>query len=629
MYKDYQNYITRIRDNLIQCGVSLPYSITGDLSKPEELFNVCSLIDDILYYYRIMSIGGSEHALQGFFLPLNGYYKDKMRELAYQDFSELLEDYEKLLGVDSSSAVDIGFNPNTWDDDDDEESEDSDENWSGAENNSSSGGGIKGNTPNEQWQDTDNPLKTNGQTVVDGNGPIQVSTYDSEYKTEEEESSSDNSIRTTGVMEEQVNDGAERVDKEERGDQKEGTSISRVLQHTSPFMAKVQANISQSETMGMQNNSEDRYGEGQAEYSKGRGVYQENNQDAQKNQVEGLSDEDFANAFFSSSGEDEESYSKEDSENVIKPLHSQNAENKSIFSGVFSPRGTRPEVVEYAESGTFLEDEEDEPEVANEGLEYVEEGTFLDDEEDEEYIPSGTYLEDDEEEYSESGTFLDDDSGESEYTSNGTYLEDIEDDFDDGLEVIDPSELLDGFDELEESDDGIEYVNEEEYEDDLDSDFDEPELDENGFEVVEEEESWADSEEFEDEPEDVKYDENGFEIVDEEDTWSDSEEFEEDESEGPELDENGFEIVEEETWSDSDDLEDDEKSSDDDGIEYVEDDEPEFDDDDQVATTAPIITPHPVEQTETDLSDTLTKGVNTVLTELKKSFVRSKKKWFG
>lgn len=93
MFEDYRRYILSIRNNLIQCGVEFP--ITSDTSY-RDIFELSHKLDSILWFYSILEISGSEDALSEFFLPLNGYYKDKMRTIFYEEFTEFMKDYSEL-----------------------------------------------------------------------------------------------------------------------------------------------------------------------------------------------------------------------------------------------------------------------------------------------------------------------------------------------------------------------------------------------------------------------------------------------------------------------------------------------------------------------------------------------------
>ena len=93
MLSEYRKYLLRIRNNLIQCGVEFPVS---KVSSYREIFELGCELDEILWYYSILAVSGSEEALNGFFLPLNGYYKERVRSLTYKEFSDFIKDYDKI-----------------------------------------------------------------------------------------------------------------------------------------------------------------------------------------------------------------------------------------------------------------------------------------------------------------------------------------------------------------------------------------------------------------------------------------------------------------------------------------------------------------------------------------------------
>lgn len=96
MLDRYSTYLLNIRNNLIQCGVEVP---VNDI---KDYFDVCALeeeLSDVLWFYKILAVSGSEYALHDFFLPLNGYFKERMRSIYYQEFLDFLSDY-KTIGVE-------------------------------------------------------------------------------------------------------------------------------------------------------------------------------------------------------------------------------------------------------------------------------------------------------------------------------------------------------------------------------------------------------------------------------------------------------------------------------------------------------------------------------------------------
>lgn len=100
MYSDYEKYILNIRNSLIQCGVEFPDGATQDTSDYYNLFKLSIKLEDILLFYKMLAVSGSEYMLEDFFLPLNETYKDKMRGICYIEFSTgILPDYKELTGI--------------------------------------------------------------------------------------------------------------------------------------------------------------------------------------------------------------------------------------------------------------------------------------------------------------------------------------------------------------------------------------------------------------------------------------------------------------------------------------------------------------------------------------------------
>ena len=93
MLQDYRVYLTNIRNNLIQCGVDYPIN---SMETYEELFTAGMELDEVLWYYSILAVSGSKDALKNYFLPLNGYYKEKMRQVFYKEFMDFIKDYRRL-----------------------------------------------------------------------------------------------------------------------------------------------------------------------------------------------------------------------------------------------------------------------------------------------------------------------------------------------------------------------------------------------------------------------------------------------------------------------------------------------------------------------------------------------------
>ena len=103
MYIDYVNYLLSIKNSLIQCGIEIdkPLSLESDYA---DVVSMESVLSDVVYFFKIMSITNSPIALQGFFLPLDELYSSKIRKETYLEFVNLvLPNYKKLVGDSGSS----------------------------------------------------------------------------------------------------------------------------------------------------------------------------------------------------------------------------------------------------------------------------------------------------------------------------------------------------------------------------------------------------------------------------------------------------------------------------------------------------------------------------------------------
>mgnify|MGYP007031359784 CR=1 FL=1 len=93
MLGDYRQYLINLRNNLIQCGVEFPIN---PMNTYKEIFYEADKIKQVLWYYSMMNISGSDSALKGYFIPLSGHYKSKMRDVFYKEFEDFLKDYKKI-----------------------------------------------------------------------------------------------------------------------------------------------------------------------------------------------------------------------------------------------------------------------------------------------------------------------------------------------------------------------------------------------------------------------------------------------------------------------------------------------------------------------------------------------------
>ena len=108
MLGDYRSYLLGLRNSLIRCGVEVPIN---PIDSYRDLFYEGIRLDNILWYYSVLAVSGSENALSGFILPLNGYYKERMRQLFYEEFLGYLPEYKKISKAHMVSyAEEQGYN---------------------------------------------------------------------------------------------------------------------------------------------------------------------------------------------------------------------------------------------------------------------------------------------------------------------------------------------------------------------------------------------------------------------------------------------------------------------------------------------------------------------------------------
>lgn len=93
MLEDYTRYLLNIRNNLIQCGVNI------SVDTPKEYIDVCELqqvLDDVLYYYKILAISNSSDKLEDFFIRFSTTFKEYLRNEAHKEFLDFWFDYKQL-----------------------------------------------------------------------------------------------------------------------------------------------------------------------------------------------------------------------------------------------------------------------------------------------------------------------------------------------------------------------------------------------------------------------------------------------------------------------------------------------------------------------------------------------------
>lgn len=98
MLSDYRRYLLKIRNSLIRCGVGLEVIDTQDY---EELFYLGEKLSDLLWFYSVLEISGSEDRLREFIFPLNSSYRGNLRDTYFEDYLVYRLDYMKISASDA------------------------------------------------------------------------------------------------------------------------------------------------------------------------------------------------------------------------------------------------------------------------------------------------------------------------------------------------------------------------------------------------------------------------------------------------------------------------------------------------------------------------------------------------
>lgn len=93
MFEDYRRYLYNVRNNLIQCGIEFPIN---PLETPRDLFKEGIRLDEVIWLYSRLGISDSKNSIKSFFMPVTGYYKEKMRKVFYSEFTEFIKEYRKM-----------------------------------------------------------------------------------------------------------------------------------------------------------------------------------------------------------------------------------------------------------------------------------------------------------------------------------------------------------------------------------------------------------------------------------------------------------------------------------------------------------------------------------------------------
>lgn len=125
MLSDYKNYLIFIRNSLIRSGVELEVS---DIQDYEEIFYFGERMGDLLWFFSILEISGSEDKLRGFVLPLNSFYAGSLRDKYFEEYLIYKAEYMKISAsdtvikdkLDKNKCVSNNNNFNTGDIEEDE-----------------------------------------------------------------------------------------------------------------------------------------------------------------------------------------------------------------------------------------------------------------------------------------------------------------------------------------------------------------------------------------------------------------------------------------------------------------------------------------------------------------------------
>lgn len=83
MLSDYKRYLIKIRNSFIRSGVELSLD---NIDSYEDIFYLGENLSDLLWFYSILEVSGSEDKLRGFMFPLNSTYKESIRDRYFEDY---------------------------------------------------------------------------------------------------------------------------------------------------------------------------------------------------------------------------------------------------------------------------------------------------------------------------------------------------------------------------------------------------------------------------------------------------------------------------------------------------------------------------------------------------------------
>ena len=99
MLSDYKRYLLKIRNSFIRSGVELDIK---DIQDYEEIFYLGEKLSDLLWFYSVLEISGSEDRLRGFMFPLNSHYSSSIRDKYFEDYLIFKAGY---MDISASDAI--------------------------------------------------------------------------------------------------------------------------------------------------------------------------------------------------------------------------------------------------------------------------------------------------------------------------------------------------------------------------------------------------------------------------------------------------------------------------------------------------------------------------------------------
>ena len=95
MLREYKQYLQRLQNNLIQCGVQIQPTMSVPVSY-REIFEECNRLEQIFWFFSMAEISGAEYALVDYPTVLSGHFKERFRARVYSQYEDVLENYKKI-----------------------------------------------------------------------------------------------------------------------------------------------------------------------------------------------------------------------------------------------------------------------------------------------------------------------------------------------------------------------------------------------------------------------------------------------------------------------------------------------------------------------------------------------------